>query len=385
MTQLQPLRAFPRPRPGAVRATSAALLVLACTVALASCSATNNRPRNPRVPVTVAPAQQRDVPFALASTGTVEPIETASVGSQVGGVVTRIAFHEGDEVKAGQVLFELDARPFRAARDQAAGTLARDRAQAENARLEAERAQKLLEQNLLSKAEWDQKRATADALAATVQADAGATATAALNLHYATIRAPISGRSGRFLIHVGDYVKAATSDPLVTIVRTNPVRVRFTVPESDVPLVQRYRTGHPRVLVRTKDVNGFDLEGALVFVDNAVEPTTGTLLLKGEFANPSARLVAGQFVDVRLVLYEQKGATVVPAPAVTLGQQGAYVYVLNADSTVTSRPVTVERTVDEVAVVTHGLRPGETVITDGQLRLAPGARVLVRHAARDSA
>ncbi len=322
------------------------------------------------------------MPFALLSTGTVEPVRTAAVGSQVGGVVTRVAFNEGDVVSEGQLLIQLDPRPFRAALDQALGTLAKDRAQAENARLDAERSRAMFQQNLLSQAEWDQKRAAAEALAATAQADSGAAATAALNLQYASIRAPIAGRTGRLMIHAGDYVKSATAEPLVTINQTSPVRVRFTVPESAVPLVQRYRDRNPRVLVRTSA--GDSLAGDLAFVDNAVDASSGTLLLKGEFPNRDGRLIPGQFVDVRLVLYEQPRATVVPAPAVTTGQQGPYVYVLNADSTVTPRPVTVERTVDEIAVITSGLKPGETVVTDGQMRLAPGSRVQVRRSAPDS-
>ncbi len=338
------------------------------------------KPRATRVPVTISTAVERDVPFALVSTGTVEPIQTAAVGSQVGGVVTRVTFREGDDVRAGQVLFELDPRPFRAALDQALAALGKDRSQAENARLEAERSGKLLEQNLISQAEWDQKRSADEGWAASVRADSAAVRTARLDLEYASIRAPISGRTGRLMVHAGDYVKSGTTDPLVTINQMHPVRVRFTVPESAVPLVQRYRAAKPRVRVRASDLDP-PLEGGLVFVDNGVDPSSGTLLLKGEFPNRDGRLVPGQFVDVRLVLYVEPRATVVPTPAVTTGQQGPYVYVLNPDSTVALRPVEIERTVDELAIVTSGLRPGEIVITDGQFRLAPGAAVLVRKGA----
>lgn len=318
------------------------------------------------------------MPFALASTGTVEALRTAAIGSQVGGVVSRITFREGDEVRAGQVLIELDSRPFQTALEQALATLARDLAQAESARLDAARARSLHEQGMLSQAEWDQKRAAADALAATVRADSAAVSTARLNLEYASIRAPIAGQTGRLLVNQGDYVRAATSEALVTINQARPVRVRFTVPERDVPLVQRYRRARPRVMALPDGSGGAALEGDLVFVDNAVDPVSGTLLLKGEFPNRDGRLIPGQFVDVRLVLYVEPRATVVPSPAVTTGQTGAFVYVLNPDSTVTRRTVRVARTVDETAVLADGLRPGETVITDGQLRLAPGAKVLVR-------
>ena len=231
---------------------------------------------------------------------------------------------------------------------------------------------------MLSQAEWDQKRAAAEAWDGTVRADSAAVGTARLNLEYAAIRAPIAGRTGRLMVHEGDYVKAATADPVVTINQLHPVRVRFTVPVSAVPLVQRYRDARPRVLVQRAGADSAALEGDLVFVDNAVDQASGTLLLKGEFANRDGRLTPGEFVDVRLVLYVEPRATVVPAPAVTVGQQGPYVYVLNPDSTVSPRPVAIERTVDEMSIVTRGIKPGETVVTDGQLRLAPGAKVMVR-------
>jgi membrane fusion protein, multidrug efflux system len=331
-----------------------------------------------RVPVRVTTVAERPVPFTLTSVGTVEAIQTAAVGSQVGGVVLHVAFREGDNVRAGQILFELDARPFRAAMGQALATLARDRAQSESARLDAERAKGLFDQSMLSQAEWDQKRADAEALAATVRADSAAAAAAQLNLEFATIRAPISGRTGRLMVHEGDYIRAATSDPLVTIIQASPVRVRFTVPEDDVPLVQRYRRASPRVMVLPDSAEGSPLEGRLVFVDNAVDPVTGTLLLKGEFPNRNDQLVPGQFVDVRLELYVALHAIVVPAIAVSTGQQGSYVFVVQSDSTVALRTVQVERTSGELTVISSGLHPGESVVTDGQIRLSSGARVSVR-------
>ena len=345
---------------------------------LAGCDA-SPKPRAQRVPVTVAAAVQRSMPFALVSTGTVEPVQTAAVGSQVGGVITRVTFREGDEVAKGRVLFQLDARPFRAALEQALATLSKDHAQAEAARRDAARAAKLVEQNLLSQADWDEKRATSESWNATVRADSAAA------LEYASIRAPISGRTGRLMVHEGDYVRAATADPLVTINQIRPIRVRFTVPASEVSLVQRYRDAQPRVIARVAGGDSASFEGRLVFVDNAVDAASGTLLLKGEFPNLDGRLVPGEFVDVRLVLYVEPNANVIPTPAVTSGQGGTFVYVVNRDSTVTPRDVTVARTVDELTIVKAGLKPGEIVVTDGQLRLSPGAKVLVRTEARRSA
>jgi multidrug efflux system membrane fusion protein len=353
---------------------------ISCFLVLASalgCGA-KAKPRSGRVPVSLAAVVERPMPYVLGATGAVEALETAAVGSQVGGVVTRVAFREGDTVRAGQLLFEIDPRPFHAELDQARAALDRDRARAETARLEADRGQRLFEQSMISQSDWDQKRADAEALAATVRADSGAVNTARLNVEYAAIRAPIAGRTGRVAVHEGDYIKAATSDPLVTIIQPHPMRIRFTIPERDVPTLQRYRNARPRVLAFLDGRDAPAIEGALVFVDNAVDPVSGTLLLKGEFPNRDGRLVPGQFVEVRLVLYVTPRAVVVPTQAVSSGQQGAYVYVVNADSTVTPRPIEVERTVDELAVVSHGLTTGESVVTDGQLRLAPGSKVLVR-------
>jgi multidrug efflux system membrane fusion protein len=361
---------------GALLATCAAGLLL---ITLPGCGAKKAQ-RQTRVAVTVARVERRPMPLQIITSGTIEPVETADVGSQVGGVVQRIAFREGQEVRAGQTLIELDPRPFRAALEQARGALARDRAQWQSARLDAERADRLLEQNLISPSEHDKAGATAEAYAAAVQADSGAVANARLNLEFSGIRAPISGRTGRLNVHVGDLVKAATSEPLVTINQVRPIRVSFTVPQDQIPLIQRYRSAGPRVLVRASAGDSLDIPGRLAFVDNAVDPATGTLLLKGEFPNRDGRLWPGEFVEVRLVLTVQPDAIVVPAPAVTIGQQGAYVYVLNADSTASPRPVTVLRADDVAAVIAGGLKPGETVVTDGQFRLAPGAKVLVRKA-----
>lgn len=334
--------------------------------------------RQPRVPVTVAKAERRTVPLEIIATGTVEAIQSASVGSQVGGVVTALRIREGQEVSAGQALIQLDPRPFRAQWNQARGALARDRAAYQTARQNEERGRPLFEQKLLSQSDWDQLQAAADAAHASVIADSGAVEGAALNLEYATIRAPVSGRSGAFTVHIGDFVKAATSEPLVTVVQLHPIRVRFTIPENQLPLLQSKRTSAPRVFVRPQPSDSTRVEGRLVFMDNAVDPATGTVLLKGEFDNRENRLWPGQYVDTRLVLANEAERIVVPASAVTNGQQGTYVYVMNPDSTASPRPVTIARTQGDVAVVARGVEPGETVITDGQFRLSPGARVIVR-------
>lgn len=343
--------------------------------------ASKKRTRSTRVPVRVAVAAETPMPVQLTATGTVEAIRSASVAAQVSGVVTKVTFREGGPVRAGQVLIRLDPRPFRAALDQAQAVLERDRSRAETARAEAQRSRTLYEQNVLSQSEWDQKRSDAEALTATVRADSAAVRTARLNLEFAAIRAPISGMAGRLLVHEGDLVRAGTNEPLVTIIQPHPIWVRFTVPDRDVPTVMRYRGASPRVIVRPSGGGAAPSEGRLVFVDTAVDASTGTLLLKGEFPNADGRLVPGQFVDVRLILFVQPRALVVPAAAVTNGQEGAYVYLVAPDSTVAPRPVVVERVQEDLAVLSSGLKPGDRVVTDGQLRLSPGAKVLVRPAA----
>src|SRR5262245_33956905 len=271
-------------------ARRACLLALALLISAAPGCAEKRVQRFARVAVTTARVEQRDMPFALAATGSVEAIRNASVGSQVGGIVTRVSFREGDFVRAGQVLIQLDPRPFREALDEALGALARDRALAQAAQNEVQRSRVLHDQNVLSQSEWDQKVSGALSTAATVRADSAAANNAKLNLDYASIRAPISGRTGRLLVHVGNYVKASTSDPLVTIIQPHPIRVAFQIPERDVPLLQRYRGRNPQISV-LPDSGRAPLMGTLVFVDNAIDPGTGTLLLKGEFPNQDGRLV----------------------------------------------------------------------------------------------
>jgi membrane fusion protein, multidrug efflux system len=320
------------------------------------------------------------MPYQLTSTGTVEAIRMASVAAQVTGVIQRVSFREGDYVRAGQVLFQLDPRPFRAALDQAMAVLQRDRAQAENANSDAQRSKTLYEQSVLSQSEWDVKRSTAEAATATVKGDEAAVRTARINLGYASIRAPIAGKTGRLLVHEGDLVRSGTNDALVTITQPKPIWVRFTVPDKDVSTVLRYKDAKPRVVVQASGDGSPPSEGKLVFVDSSVDPTTGTLLLKGEFPNTDGRLVPGQFVDARLILTVEQRALVIPSVAVSNGQQGTFVYRVQPDSTVAPQPVTVERTQDDLAVLSAGLSPGDMVVTDGQLRLSPGAKVVIRRA-----
>ncbi len=346
---------------------------------LAAC-AEKKPPPSPPVPVTVATAERRTMPFELAATGTVEPIQTVAVQAQVSGVIQRVAFKEGDEVKQGQVLFQLDARPYRAAFEQASAILARDRAQAANAAQEAKRYESLVEKEFVTSQQYDQVRTNAAAAQATLAGSQAALDQARLNLQYATIRAPISGRTGSLLIREGNLVRASTSEPLVKINQLRPILVRFAVPATNLPLIQAQ--AGKKLVVRAAPSGGGDLsEGSLSFVDNAVDSSTGTILLKGHFPNDDGSLWPGGFVNVRLQLYVEPDALVIPAAAVVSGQQGSFVFVIQADSSASTKAVTVNRTAGDLAIVSGDVQAGDRVVVDGQLRLRQGSKVQIKAAA----
>lgn len=338
----------------------------------------------PAIPVTVAPAQQRDVPFEMTAPGSVEPLRAVAVTAQVSGVVTSVRFREGDEVRQGAVLVQLDHRPYRNALQQAQAALNRDLIQLANARRQVERYQGLAKSEYITTEQFEALQTNAKALEATVQSDSAAVDNARLNLEYTTIRAPISGRTGSLLIKEGNLVRAPGSGPLVTVNQTQPILVRFAVPAPYLPLIRRYRADGLEVeAVPAND--SIVLKGTLTFVDNAVDTTTGTIMLKGQFDNARGTLWPGQFVTATLVLYEQKNAVVVPQAAVVEAESGNYVYVVDSTGKALTRPVVVGRAVGEDVIVDQGLTAGETVVTDGQLRLVPGASVQIRNLAATGA
>jgi multidrug efflux system membrane fusion protein len=343
---------------------------------LAACTA---RPAGgpPRVPVSVARAELRAIPYEIDATGTVEPLRTVAVASQVGGMLRRVRFSEGDDVAAGQVLFEIDPRPYTAALQQAHANLSRDVVQAANAARDAGRYRELVANKSVTDEDYQQRQAAADALTATVQADSAALTVARLNLEYATIRAPIAGRTGSLLVHEGNLVHAGDGAPLVTINQVRPILVRFAVPATQLPELQS-RLGRPLRVVARPAQDSATVEGALSFVDNHVDSTTGTVLLKGHFPNDDGRLWPGEFVSVTLVLDVQADALVIPAQAVLTAQQGTFVFIVDPDGTAKQVPVTVQRTLDSLAVIASGITAGALVVTDGQLRLTPDARVEIR-------
>lgn len=324
------------------------------------------------------------MPYTITTNGVVEPLQTAAVEAQVGGILTRVAFAEGQQVHAGDVLFQIDARPYIAALDQARGQLARDQAQAANAQRDAARYSSLVQKDYVTRSQADQAAATAASALATVAADRAAVERAQLDVSNCTIRAPISGRTGGLLVRQGNLVKANASTPMVVINQIQPILVRFSVPQGELPDIQRYFGAGKPLSVQASPSEGSagaTLTGTLAFVDNNVDSTTGTVLLKARFTNSTSSLWPGQFVTVALRLYVDPTALTVPSQAVLTGQQGTYVFTIDQSGNARQTPVRVARTVDTLAVIASGLSSGERVITDGQSRLVPGAQITIKTAA----
>jgi multidrug efflux system membrane fusion protein len=311
--------------------------------------------------------------------GHVMPYSTVTIRPQIGGVLQQVHFKEGAEVKKGDLLFTIDPRPPQAALKQAQANLAHDTAQMKNAEIQFDREQKLFGQKLVSQDEFDTSKAGMDALAGTVAADEAAVTNATLNLEFTEIRAPFDGRTGSLQFHEGNVVKAP-DDTLLTINQIHPIYVQFAVPEQFLPEIQNEMRGKTLAVQATFENMDAPSQGELTFVDNAVDMTTGTILLKATFPNEDNALWPGQFVHIALTLSELTNAVVVPSQAVQTGQGGQFIYVVKADQTVEQRPVTIGITFQNETVVQKGLKAGETVVTDGQLRLSPNAKVNVKSA-----
>jgi multidrug efflux system membrane fusion protein len=350
---------------------AAALLALV----LAAACAKKGPPEHPPVAVSVATAERGDAPYVIASNGIVEPMQTVAIQSQVGGILTAVKFKEGDEVKAGDVLFVIDPRPFKAALDQAVAGLARDKAQAESAQRDADRYAALVLKDYVTKSQADQAFANAAAQRAMVEADRAALDNAQFNLENATIKAPITGKTGSLQVKQGNLVKAGSPPPLVVINQIHPILVHFTVPDRELPNFLKYATKQLLHVQVTPRGDAVAEEGSLNFMDNGVDTTTGTLMLKAHFDNQSGRLWPGQFVSVLVELFVEKDAVLVPNSAVQLGQDGSFVYVVSADSKAEMRVVTPGRVIGNRTVIAKGLDVGSRVVTDGQSRLTPNAKV----------
>jgi multidrug efflux system membrane fusion protein len=342
-------------------------------------SCAKEKPAPPRlVPVLVATALQKNIPLQVRTIGNVDAYNAVSIKAMVGGEVAGVYFREGQDVKKDALLFKIDPRPYEAALRQAEAALARDVAQAKSAEEQARRYAILVEKEYVSKDQYDQLRANADALAAAVDADKANVENYRLQLAFCTIRSPINGRAGSVLVNVGNVIKASDA-ALTTVNQIVPIYVTFSVSEHHLQDVKKYSF---RKELKVEAIIPGDeqrpAKGELTFIDNAVDRTTGTIKLKGTFANEDRRLWPGQFVDVVLTLTTEPNRVVVPAQAVQTGQQGQYVYVVTNDLTAELRLVTPEREYGTETVIAKGVAAGETVVTDGQLRLVPGAKVEIK-------
>jgi multidrug efflux system membrane fusion protein len=335
------------------------------------------------VPVTVASVVRKSVPLEITVIGAAEPFSAVAIRSQITGQLNAVNFAEGDEVKAGQVLFTLDRRPLESAVGQAQANLDRDVAQAANAASQFKRYQDLADRGIATKEQVDTARTSMTALNATVNADRAAMENAQVQLQYATITATISGRTGALQVHEGNLVRANDQTPLVVINQIAPISVTFSIPEARLPELKKYQSqGALRVTASPPKDDAPPAVGRIAFVDNQVDQTTGTIRLKGTFPNEDRRLWPGQFLNVIVTLTSDPNAIVVPTAAVQAGQQGPYVFIVKDDKTVDMRPVVVSRTSASETVLASGVKPGETVVTDGHLRLVPGSHISVKTVGR---
>ena len=386
-----------------VRITTAAAIIVLITSCSPSPQAKSGGPAFPAVPVTIGQATEESVPIQVQSVGNVEAFSTVEVKAQVAGPIVAVRFAEGAIVNQGDPLFEIDTRPFLEAlrqaeaavvKDQAQlrvadANLARSRAQLKNARAESARFEQLSKEGISTREQEDQVRTTAEvaehgasadeatieSIHATLESDRAAVEQAKLNLEYCDIRAPISGRAGNLLVHAGNLVKANGDTPMVVINQISPVFVTFGVPERYLSTISPQRVP-PKLRVDAAPDNNFlrAAHGSLAVIDNAVDPNTGTIHLKAIFDNKDGRLWPGQFVDIALTL-ETHTAVLIRSEAVQVSQNGPFVYVVKSDQSVEPRPIVVGQAVRDRLIVEKGLAAGENVVTDGQSRLFPGAKV----------
>jgi multidrug efflux system membrane fusion protein len=332
-------------------------------------------PNNQAVPVVVAKVQRRSIPVELRAIGTGKAFKTVSVESQVAGIVKEVHYHQGQLVQRGDLLITLDDKPFLASLAQAQATLARDKAQAQLDKIELERYAKLLDAGIIAREQFDQYMATATAANATVQADEAAIQTVKIQLSYCSIYAPISGVTGVQLVYPGATVKANDVPVLVVINQVSPLYVTFSVPQQYLGPIKSFMARSRLPVEATPPGGTVPKRGYLTFINNTVDTATGTIELMGDFSNADHRLWPGQFANVTLRLGEQENVLVVPSQTVQTGQEGEYVFVVKPDMTAAVTQVKVGRTVNGATEIVDGLSEGQTVVTDGQIRLAPGTKV----------
>jgi multidrug efflux system membrane fusion protein len=335
--------------------------------------------KEPQVAVTAVTAVGRTVPVQLQAVGTVEAYATVSVKSRIDGQLVKVHFREGQDVPKGELLFTIDPRPYEVALQEARARLERDVALADKAGVDARRYAELAAKNFVSSDKYEQFRANAEALRATVAADQASVERARLQLEYCFIRAPMAGRTGRLLVDEGSQVKANDDKTsMVEIAQIQPIHVAFAVPQQHLPEIKTHMALGPlKVEAFAPETPQQKETGTLSFLDNKVNSQTGTVMLKGTFANTERRLWPGQFVTSVLTLTSRADAVVIPSQAVQVGQDGQFVYVVKPDLTVEMRPIEPGATLGDEVVIEKGLNADEKVVTEGQLRLVPGAKVRI--------
>jgi multidrug efflux system membrane fusion protein len=353
--------------------------IVAALLGLASCSRKGQQRGDapPPVPVSAAVAVEKTMPVQLKAVGMVQPYTMVSVQAQVSGQLLSVHFKDGQYVKKGDLLFSIDVRPFQAQLDQAKADLAKDQAQLQNAQVQLKRNASVVEKGYVSQEQYDQAVATAATSEATVKADEAAIETAKLQVEYCSINSPIDGVTGAALIDAGNVVKANdTGNPIVVINQIQPIYVAFYVPQKSLPQIRKYMAmGKLPVEASIPEYEGTVPKGELTFIDNTINASAGTIQLRGTFANEDRVLWPGQFVNTVLTLTSEPNVVVVPSQAVQTGQNGQYVFVVKSDMTVEYRPVEVSMTVNDESVIPKGVKAGERIVTDGQLRLGNGSPV----------
>jgi len=330
------------------------------------------------IPVAVATVAQQTQAVRIQAIGNVEPYATVALKARVDGQIVEVNFKEGQEVRKGATLFRIDARPFESILRQAEANLMRDTAQKDQTRSQERRYQELLQKNFVSKEAYAQFRTNAESAEAAALASKAAVENARLQLEYCTIHSPIDGFVGKVMLQMGNMVKANDTNPLVIINQVRPIYVNFAVPEQHLSAVRGYMTKGPLAVEALPPNSGKPaVSGTLSFVDNAVDTTTGTIKMKAVFPNKDNALWPGQFVGTSLKLYDQKEALVVPSQSVQTGPRGQYVYLVKPDMSAEVRVVEVDRTVGDDAIIAKGLQKGDLVVVKGQLRLAPGLKVVI--------
>jgi membrane fusion protein, multidrug efflux system len=344
-----------------------------------ACSGDKKKPPAPPVPVLVATAVEKTVPVELKAIANVEAFSTVSIKSRLAGQLVQVNFKEGQDVKEGELLFVIDPRPYEAALKQTEANLERDKALANKAKADAGRYAELIRKQFVSQQDYEQAKATAESLGATVHADEVAVQNARLNLSYCYIKAPITGRTGSLIAHQGNMIKENADTAMLVINQIQPIYVTFAIPEQNLAEVRKYMAMEkvPVEAIIAGQENNPEA-GVLSFIDNSVDKATGTILCKATFTNEPKRLWPGLFVNVVVKLTTQPDAVLVPSQAVQTSQEGQIVFVVKPDLTVEVRPVEVGRAMNSEVIVTKGLKPGERVVTDGQLRLVPGAKVEIK-------